>query len=270
MVQVFGTPVLIYQMGKVGSSSIFESLQNHALPGSIHHLHLLSKSKLEISKRQHLANNRKPPLEVEHGFAVRQFLDVHPEADVLVITAVREPVAQLVSTFFQTFEIKFSDLVFADGSWDTDQLIHELQQQIEQYDPANHWNCNWFDIDFLPALGIDIYEFPFDQESGSVVLEKANLKVLCLQLETNERWSDAIARFLGLANFSLKRSNDSKNKHYGSIYNETIASLSLSDESLDRIYSTKFARHFYTAEMLRRFKHRWTDIRRLNAVQQEV
>ena len=144
-------------MGKVGSSSIYKSLLDVKIPGSIHHLHILSHRKLEASKADHHATNRSFSKQLNNGLAVREYLDRNPDQVAYIITVVREPVSQKISSFFQNMRIRNPDLLTDNGTWDEDRTRHRLEQELEDYDPGTEWNCNWFDADFSPALNIDIY-----------------------------------------------------------------------------------------------------------------
>ena len=101
---------------------------------------------------------------------------------------------------------------------------------------------------------------PFDHDSGFMIIDSDRFKVLCLRLESNQVWRNTIRQFLGLdGDFELAVHNDAKRKSYAPLYGKIRSNLNLSRESLQRIYSTKFARHFYTDEMRYQFLSNWTN-----------
>lgn len=258
MISVFGSPVLVYQMGKVGSKSVYNTLKPYDLPGSLHHVHLLSQKKLDRSLDQHLKNNIKPTVQLLQSIAVRSFIDSNPGNKIFIITMVREPISQLVSSFFQNLNNDAADEIRQQPEKKFSELQSIVRHQLEQYDPRTAWNCNWFESEFKPATNIDIYETEFANEDGFVQLERDGISVLCLRLESPAGWDLAIAKFLGLnVDFELKSQNVSNQKYYGTLYTQVKKSLKISEDALKRIYGTKYATHFYTEEMIDSFKQKF-------------
>lgn len=258
-IAVRGVPVLIYQMGKVGSDSIFGSLQQTQLNGSIHHLHVLSPNLIKLSAERIASKNLRYPEQLGHSEAVRKFIDSRDHPEINVITSVREPLSHLISTMFQNLPHLHPHLIDDQGNWKTDKIKACLQQEIEEYDESNQWNCNWFDRDFKPALAIDIYEHPFDQQTGSTTISVANIRVLVLRLENSDNWSEKVSGFLQLEpGFTINNRNSAADKQYYAVYQTVRQSLKFSNKTLDRIYGTKYCRHFYSPAMITTFKERWS------------
>ena len=103
-------PILVYQMGKVGSITIQTSLERTyrdlGLNVPIHHVHLmnLSLEDCEIRLRDEYANLSKVLGAVGNGLELRKTLEKTPEQRLKIITLVRDPVARNVATFFESLD----------------------------------------------------------------------------------------------------------------------------------------------------------------------
>lgn len=255
---VRGRPIIVYQMGKVGSSTILGGLQRRMLDDSVHHIHVLSP-KIIVESREHVVKERRAlPEQLEHSLQIREYLDSGIDPSIDVITAVREPIAQLISAIFQNLNEQQPHLIEEDGRWREKEIESFVQSRIESYNVDHEWNCNWFDNDFLPALGVDVYQHVFDQASGAATIVKGRCRILLLRLESSENWVDEITRFLNFdSDLELVKLNDSNDKDYKTTYRAITNRLKFSRELLDKIYSTKFCRHFYSPQMIESFKQRW-------------
>ena len=251
-------PIIVYQMGKVGSDSIVHWLGQLGLSNSVHHIHILSHNNIQQSLDNLSQHNRPLPIQAQHSIAVREFLDRSDASPVQVITSVREPISQLISSEFQNIPMQHPDLIDEHGEWKQQLILDHLMQRVESYDVNREWNCNWFDFDFRPALGIDIYEQAFDVESGIATFQQNEIRVLVLRLESSEHWSRSIQDFLGLdSDLELTQQNSAANKNYKRVYESVTANLRFTESTLDRVYSSKYCRHFYSSAMIETFKTKW-------------
>ncbi len=67
-----------------------------------------------------------------------------------------------------------------------------------------------------------------------------------------------IAEFLGIESFCLTGANKASSKEYAKVYKEFLSSIKLSSEYVERMLSSKYARHFYSTEELSALSKRWT------------
>ena len=220
---------------------------------------------MEASKKQHITNQRKFTVQLEHGIAVRDFLDEFPETRPFVITVVRDPLAQFISSFFQNLSHNYPGLTNSDGSWNELEIKITLEGIIESYDPSTAWVSNWYEAEFKNALNVDIYQTPFDHDAGYTLIEENNTRVLCLCMESSSVWTEAISNFLGLgSDFEIKPHNVSVQKWYGPLYRKIRSELNISEAARDGFYSSRLASHFYSNEVLQGFKLKFASTR-LNA-----
>jgi hypothetical protein len=275
----FGDPILIYQMGKVGSSSIRNSLFRR--PDSRTRLVLMSHEYFPIRNRDAdliavepeyrdmLAREITHEQHVYQQFSLRQRMGrrfrekfyaemiyrryVRPKRRLKVITLVREPVANNISMFFQVLG-RYIGANVDPSECDTDELIDIF---IDKY---MHWRpLTWLDAEVKTHFDIDIYQYPFPIERGYTVISRENTSLLVLRCELGDRDKErAIAGFLGLDEFEIVRSNVRSEKPTGKKYEEFKKRIRMPPALLDRIYDSKFARHFYSNEERDLFRKRWS------------
>src|SRR5262249_53315800 len=126
---------------------------------------------------------------------------------------------------------------------------------------AGNWTrppVRWFDREFAPALGIDVYEHPFDPAAGHTAIETPAVRVLLLRQEAHARAPAPLGRFLGRSGpVPVPGRNEATTKPYGGRYAEFVASARLPDDVLDAAYRSRYARHFYADSEREQFRRRW-------------
>jgi hypothetical protein len=253
-------PIIVYQMGKVGSETILNSLEKITdLSHPLYHIHVLASPNIKKSLEQIRSQGGLPTLQLQHSQIIRAYLDENTSPELKVITGVREPISQLISAFFQNIKQNHPSLIQTDGTFDREGIEKHLMGVIENYDPKTAWNCNWFDNDFQSAININIYEKGFPHEKGYDIFSKNNISVLVLRLESSDIWEDAITEFLNLEEkFKIYRQNISDSKEYNTVYREVVSKLKFTTKTLNNIYSSKYCRHFYSQHMIQSFIEKWS------------
>lgn len=158
-------PVIVYQMGKVGSRAVYESLSDYGLGVPLYHRHVLDNFDLlaENIKKQ-LPNPEHTLIVIEKGRALRKKIDEDPEQGWNIISLVRDPVAWDISSFFQGIEQVIPDIR---QRMDTNTISIEAMSRtfLEKW-PHHHAPGCWFDVLFRPVFGIDVFSRPFPVERG--------------------------------------------------------------------------------------------------------
>jgi len=182
--------------------------------------------------------------------AYQLLVRVHP-APWTVITTVREPIAQAVSAFFHGGGRRG----VLSGATTTDNLAETLLAERWVQAPLR-----WFDREFAPALGIDVFEQPFEPDAGHAVITTPSARVLLLRQENLALAPSVLARFLGRPGpVPVPARNEAAAKEYAAQYRRFLASVRLPGPVLDQAYSSRYARHFYADSELEEFRQRWTD-----------
>ena len=275
----WGDPILVYQMGKVGSSSIRNSL--FRCPDPRTRLVLMSHEYFpirnrdpeliaiepeyrdmlarEIAHEQHVYQHRSPRERMGRRFREKFYAEmiyrsyVKPKRRLKVITLVREPVANNVSMFFQVLS-QYLEPDVEPSACDTDQLIDVF---IDKY--MHSRPLTWLDAEVKTHFGIDIYQHPFPIEQGYTTITQANVSLLVLRCDLDDRTkARAIADFIGLDEFEIVRSNVANEKDYASPYVKFKQRIKIPPALLNQMYESKFARHFYTEDERDFFRKRWS------------
>ena len=119
----------------------------------------------------------------------------------------------------------------------------------------------WFDLELKELFGFDIYAKTFDRNWGCSRYREDKLEVLVLDLEKLiELGPKQIGNFVdnaGVACSTMPKINVRSQNLYGELYEEFLSSIVLPKEFVDREYSSKYAKYFYSEEKLEQFTNRW-------------
>lgn len=261
--------VLVYQMGKVGSLTICRSLNAVVPPLRVYHVHCLSEEGLGLLRRLHRRNwPEMPGRHVWRCEYLREALDAGrgPERW-KVISLVRDPVARNISSFFHVLDFRVG-FGFDERSATTppDRLQQELVAAFREFDGHDE-PLDFFDQEFRAVLNWDVFETEFDPGRGYGIYAAPGLDVLILRLEDLDRVvAEAFHEFLGLRDFELVPSNRAEGKNYGEAYQRFRSEVRFDDEYLDRMYESRYARHFYSRRELLRLRDRWSSPERCRSV----
>ena len=252
--------VLVYQMGKVGSSTVVASLRNSAPSLCVYHVHYLTEAGLadrEAFYRSRYSALRRVPHHLVEGRYIQRLMTADPHLRWPVVTLVRDPVACNVSRFFQTLPAYHPELRVEE--WATEGWVDAVVDRF--LTEHNHRvTLDWLDKELKPALRLDVYATPFDCKRGYETYTSEVADLLLLRLEDLDRvGGPALAEFLGLRHVALSAANTSAVKPYAQAYNAFRTTLARHTAYFDEMYGSPFARHFYSDTELRRLRRRWTE-----------
>lgn len=234
-------PVIVYTMGKVGSSSVDASIKRHFLH---YHVHTFRPERIERQRQ------KQDLLYLRQWEQIRRYI-VEANHPALYITGVRNPIDRNISAFFERYE-HYTGENFAQSKLSVDELIRIFHEQFEHERPLR-----WFDDELKTYLGVDVYEHPFPQEQGYHVIQANGKQILILKLESPDSTKEkALSEFLGMP-LSLKRDNIGENKAYAEIYAEFKKRIVLSEAYINQMLDSRYTRHFYTAEEIARSREKW-------------
>lgn len=252
-------PLLVYQMGKVGSSTIRRSIHALNLDVQPYHLHYMSG----IDYMMNICRKQSLPLQdhILSSIYCKKLLKKSKKSkkQINVISLVREPLGKNVSQFFQNIEVVYPEFNYREKvkRLNRKEIISELTDffinNFVHKDPLV-----WFDVELKRFTGIDVYESGFPCNQGYKIYENEFFRILIVRLENlNECISDAMELFLGIKNFQLKNENISDQKEYSSLYREIKKEMILPKSYIEDMYFSKMARHFYTNDELDKFNQKW-------------
>ena len=252
-----GKPIVVYTIGKTGSSTVLATLAEAVPDRPVYQVHHLQPERVERSERHYRSLPR--PIATGHVLAA-QYLSRHrpptPDDPWDVITLVREPVAQDVSVFFQVGERRGLFRLDGEGRLVEPASVDELVERFRTWRDHED-DVRWFDDDFAPSLGIDVYARPFDAAAGFARYDGDRARVLLLRNEDLRRvGSAALGDFLGIDPPALVAANVGAEKRYAEVYAE-FRSRPVPAELAESLYGSKLARHFYSAAELDGFRAAW-------------
>lgn len=227
------TPILIYQMGKVGSSSIYWPLKK-VYPGAVIHIH-----------------NMREDHPAEEVRILYRYLKESPDKEIKIISLVRDPIARNVSAFFQNFE-RFVGVRAEEYTGS----IQELQKLfIEKY--PHHIPHDWFNNRLKRDFNIDVFESPF-LPSGHKEYSQRNFSALVLKQSLDDQIKERRVReFTAIPSFSMKESkNQGSDKLYADLYHR-FKSAGLPTHYLEAQLSSTYAQHFFSEEERVALRSRW-------------
>lgn len=262
LISLFNVPqsILVYQPGKVGSSSIYKSIFNLKLP--VIHLHRLAYNSNLFGD--------------ENISAYNELMEQIKQSRIKIITGVREPISRDISNFIHNLN---------DGRWytysflnqdinDTFQKVvdkyyvnknykHELRNDYKWLDIS--WNCGkygqmfeWFDFELKKVFGIDIYDYPFDKEKGITIIKKDNIEIFLYKLEQLNNNEKELGKFIGNSKFTLLNDNVGNEKKYKYLYEEFLQNLKISKNYFEIYYlNNEKMKHFYTEKEISIFMQKW-------------
>lgn len=243
-------PVIVYQMGKVGSTSIAEALTTIGL--RVFHVHALNPAQLMTVVKKLQEKGIRIPAHIHQAIKVKEKL-LDKGRPVKIITAVRDPIARNISAYFQGLRF-FRALK---PEFEEAELEAMMVEFLEKY--QHHLPLRWFDREIKEVLGLDIYNHPFPKNDGVQRIRENKIDVLLLKAETADHIKiAAIREFLQIPEFSLEVKNVGAAKAYTHYYRPFLERIQLPAAYLDRMYNSRYARHFYTSEELHQFRQRWT------------
>ena len=205
-------PIIVHQMGKVGSKTVELSLRKAyeaaGIRVPIYHTHILNdfaEVRQYVLQEQHRQNSADPLATLEHGESVRKQIDENPAQHWNIISLVRDPISRNISAFFESLRDHIPDWRerYAQGTL----TLYEVQALFLKSSSAYEKPDVWFDsqVKSIPAFGIDVYATPFPHEIGYKIYPgAAQANLLLIRLENLKECAErAMQEFLGLKNFSL-------------------------------------------------------------------
>lgn len=255
-------PVIIFQPGKVGSSSVHESLlrkyEELGISVPVYHAHVLENIDARI---EYVKTNRKAPAHtikmLTDSKRLREKISEDPAQVWNVINLVRDPVAIKVSVLFQTLYEYIPD-------WKNRSQMGVLKMEdlddilFNKPEFGTSGFESWYASQITPLWGINVFEQPFSKEKGYHIYHQGRVNLIIFRLEDlNSVAKKAFDEFLGIQDFEIINVNVGEQKRYAELY-EQFKQRPLPEQYVDAIYNTRFARHFYTDLEIEQFRKKWT------------
>ena len=221
--------VVIYSLGKAGTSSIYESMR-YSRHLNVLHLHYLGSQGAEIDKWRFLENRR-----------AKKARDWFRQGDVLVVALVRDPFSRSISSFVQNYELYHAGCTL-------DEAVIQNAQTI---------SLDWWDQEFKKFMNWDVYAHNFDKKSGISEYELGDNQLVILKSTViSTKGIPFLASKLGVP-LSDTRANLSKTKKVAKQFNSRIENFKFPRDTFESIVNSKFVRHFFTDKEIEGLQVRW-------------
>ncbi|HZD24225.1 MAG TPA: putative capsular polysaccharide synthesis family protein [Acidimicrobiia bacterium] len=138
--------------------------------------------------------------------------------------------------------------------------VESLIERFFQDTLIHDWPLTWHDSQLRPIFGVDVFSSEFPIAKGYKIFNGDHADILLIRLENLDTCCRAAFKeFLDLDDFTLVKTNVAKEKPYASVYDDFRRTIAFPDDYLTRMYSSKYAQHFYSAEELCNFRANWAE-----------
>lgn len=235
-------------MHKTGSNSLAAALHDAGFAGVLR-CHLAGPESIALSARVRggaSASTRPDP-----GLMLGARL-AEPESLFTLVSCIREPVAQLVSTYFQFASARMR------ASGVEVPLTHEAFVTWRERSLPPDYPTWWFDDNFRTTLGFDFRSHPFDRERRSLRFDSRRLRLLVLRHEDSATSKEVeLGWLVGRDRIMLPRLNVTANKPEAAAYADFLASFRPRRRWVEDLYDSELIRHVYTPDEREGFRRRW-------------
>lgn len=229
------TPVFVFQMGKVASSTIYRSLKEQ-YPGIVVHEHFFNPDFGDPWMR-----------------ALYRWYNTGGDRPLKIISPVREPIGRNISAFFQNFE-RDTGVPYTEHDFSLEELRDLFLENYPHRMPLKFFNK------IKRHFGIDVYAHSFPEEGHRVMDNGEGVELLVLRHDLeDERKAELIGSFCGISGFRLERANVGEEKIYAGTYRAFRENVRLPSSYLERMKQSAYFRHFYSEETIREVCEKWAE-----------
>lgn len=248
--------LLVYQMGKVGSTNLARELAQQDTTINVFQVHRMDEAYIKNLYAQYRLNSQSPYFFSNFvGREIRKkVFNSENGAEIKILCAVREPISRNISHFFQDIE-RFTPRKPLPSS--VDDLRGIFIEKFEHKYPED-----WFDKEFKVVTGIDVLNEGFDRKAGFQIYRNGRIKALVYKIEStnSEGFLEEFQSFTGLSYESSAKHNVGGSKKYGDLYSAFKSGMRLPSKFCEEQYASRYATTFYTPEELLVFQNKFSDI----------
>jgi hypothetical protein len=250
----FDKVVLVYQMGKVASSTVYASLKSDQKLLVLHFHRMPGKNRRDINRRMGLKFRLRLFLQDLQGTIGSILLRRCPEK-AHIITMVRDPFSRNISGFFQNFWLYGQDRINDGGSVSPADLARSVLHEYDHEIPLR-----WFDVEFLPSTGIDVFSVDFDVAAKGSIYLNTRYPLLILRTDLDDGAKlDFLKKFLGRPMLELRHENIGDEKSYADLYGAVKRHLVYPSDLLHETINSRLVKHFFSDQESRDLVLRWGD-----------
>ena len=243
--------IFIYQMGKVGSTSINAALIRNGV--GVKQIHCYKLFNMYNLNEPRLINVLFHKIS-SHLYKLAFFLR---KKNMKIITLMRDPVARNLSAEFHELDTILNKYFKEDASRRYNSIEKCILESMNLY-VNKAMPFSWFKDELEYFTNVNIFDYSFDKNNGYSIYEKGKYKILVLTCEKLKDNVNVIKDFVGLNELELINQNVGKNKWYSFIYNEFRRNYSISMDDCETYYNNDIVKFFYNQDTILSFKQNWT------------
>lgn len=244
-------PILIYSMGKVGSLSLYHSIQGQT-DRPVFHIHSLKKEQIDWEYQTCREKGWWPDSKKTGALIYEK--KIQKNQPISIVTTIREPIERNISAFFEVF--RYYNMIEA-SKYEGDIVF--LQEQFLNLVPHTY-PLTWLEDELKEMLHIDVFARSFDvQRKYQKYQYKAlNLLLFRVDLPDTEK-EEQLHDFLEIPNLKLLRHNVGAQKDYAQLYQQFKRAVKLPQSYVEQMLSSKYCCHFYSQEERQHLFEKWTN-----------
>lgn len=243
-------PILVFTMAKVGSLSVYSSLQKYHDKTSFH-VHSLDE-KEELKHIENCKQRRVFPGSRTPVFLINARI-IQIERPYKIISLIRNPIERNLSAFFDAFEFHLG-ISPSNYTGTLESLENAFHEKVD-----HNYAVQWFEKQFFEGTGIDIYANTFDTKTKWTRYRNTNPQILLLRSDLPDPEKEtAISQFCGLSDFNLHNVNVTSRKKEAGLYKQFKEHIRFSNAYLESQLETPYMRHFFTKEEKEATYKKWS------------
>lgn len=244
-------PVLVYQMGKVASSTIYQALIKDE-DFITFHVHRLNPVNIIKHRQDRIEKGWQTPEKIHEILSPFIYNNIiKSKMPIKIITLVRDPISRNISDYFQVLDQIWS-IKNAYSKLSLEELTQGFFEKHLDYVPLT-----WFDLEFKEVLDVDVYKYNFPQDKGYLQIKSGCYDILIMKHNLDDQIKQEIlGQFLG-KNFSLVSKNVADEKGYADTYRKFLATVKLPESYVNKMLDSKYTQHFYSNKEINKLKEKW-------------
>mgnify|MGYP001397717332 CR=1 FL=1 len=176
--------VIIYTMGKVGSTTLQKVLKKNGTFKQVYHIHTLNEAKINRLNEEYKKIGKKYTGLIDQTLGAIEYNKLTEKP--LIVSGVRDFFSRMVSDFFQN--AKRNDLYWGgdlfnnDGSYNIPEILKYLNNKVDTIDFSKDYVFSWFNNEVKTYFDFDVFSVPFDKEKGYIIAELPKCKLLLYRM----------------------------------------------------------------------------------------
>jgi hypothetical protein len=224
--------IVIYTMGKVGSTTISHSLHRAGIPCL--DVHFLNPARLQLYMQDNLRRGGSLPRHFGESIIHNFIRQKWPRRRILYITLVREPVARNLSAVFQNL------------SKQTPPTVEEIQSEIRKY-PVRLPD-QWFADELFATTGLNYGSVMLREGAMHSIVKRNRFSLLTLKLGIGDLEAGEIVSDFVQAKVKIKRINEAPTKWYAELYQTVVSERLFDDEFVRGSLANRYVEWFWSED----------------------